>query len=192
MRKDKEVLMALYQPHDFTIPEDTAQVARAAFPKGNAYMTVREELGPLFQDKAGQGFGVHCFRIDWHAQTVTGPQGRHSQSWHTRREEYGHEHIAADFAPADCVVCAHQADCTRSKRGTRTVSFKPQLEYETLQAARERQETTTFKEKYNKRAGIEGTISQGTRAFDLRRTRYIELVKTHLQHLAWPPLRRSI
>lgn len=43
--------MALYQPHDFTIPEDTAQVARAAFPKGNAYMTIREELGPLFQDK---------------------------------------------------------------------------------------------------------------------------------------------
>lgn len=42
--------MALYQPHDFTIPEDTAQVARAAFPKGNVYMTMREELGPLFQD----------------------------------------------------------------------------------------------------------------------------------------------
>jgi transposase len=30
---------------------------------------------------------------------------------------------------------------------------------------------------------VEGTISQGTRAFALRRTRYIGLPKTHLQHL---------
>ncbi len=140
--------------------------------------------GGSWQDKAGQGFGINCFRIDWPAQIVTCPQGRHSQSWHTRREKYGHEYIAAYFAPADCLVCAHQPDCTQSKRGVRTVTFKPQLEYETLQAARERQETTTFKEKYNKRAGIEGTISQGTRAFDLRRSRYLGLVKTHLQHLA--------
>jgi transposase len=32
------------------------------------------------------------------------------------------------------------------------------------------------------RAGIEGTISQATRKFDLRRCRYIGLVKTQLQH----------
>ena len=64
------------------------------------------------------------------------------------------------------------------------MTFKPRVEYETLQAARERQETTAFKEKYNKRAGIEGTISQATRAFDLRRCRYIGLAKTRLQHLA--------
>jgi transposase len=36
---------------------------------------------------------------------------------------------------------------------------------------------------YGKRAGIEGTISQGVRAFDLRRSRYVGKVKTHLQHL---------
>jgi len=34
-----------------------------------------------------------------------------------------------------------------------------------------------------KRAGIEGTISQGVRAFHLRRSRYVGLAKTHLQHL---------
>jgi transposase len=37
---------------------------------------------------------------------------------------------------------------------------------------------------YNHRAGIEGTISQGVRAFDLRQTRYRGLAKTHLQHIA--------
>ena len=50
--------------------------------------------------------------------------------------------------------------------------------------AHERQKTDTFKQTYKKRAGIEGTISQGTRAFNLRRSRYLGLAKTHLQHLA--------
>ena len=31
--------------------------------------------------------------------------------------------------------------------------------------------------------GIEGTISQGVRRFDLRRTRYLGLEKTHLPQL---------
>ena len=63
------------------------------------------------------------------------------------------------------------------------MSFKPQAEYETLHAARVRQETEAFKQHYKKRAGVEGTISQGTRAFGLRRSRYLGLTKTHLQHL---------
>jgi transposase len=53
-----------------------------------------------------------------------------------------------------------------------------------LPAARQREHTDTFKEKYRKRAGVEGTISQATRTGDLRRSRYIGLEKTHLQNLA--------
>ena len=30
------------------VPAETARVARAAFPKGNRYMTMREELGILY------------------------------------------------------------------------------------------------------------------------------------------------
>ena len=37
---------------------------------------------------------------------------------------------------------------------------------------------------YKRRAGVEGTLSQGVRAFDLRRTRYRGLDKAHLQHVA--------
>ena len=32
------------------VPEETAQVARAAFPKGNKYMQMRDELGSLYTD----------------------------------------------------------------------------------------------------------------------------------------------
>jgi transposase len=34
------------------------------------------------------------------------------------------------------------------------------------------------------RAGVEGTLSQGIRAFGLHRTRYRGLAKTNLQHVA--------
>jgi transposase len=33
------------------IPEETARVARAAFPKGNVYVRMRDELGPLYADE---------------------------------------------------------------------------------------------------------------------------------------------
>lgn len=43
--------------------------------------------------------------------------------------------------------------------------------------------TVEWKAQYNRRAGIEGTISQGTRAFERRRSRSIGQEKTHLQHV---------
>lgn len=36
----------------YEIPEETQRVARAAFPKGNAYMQLRDELGILYEDEA--------------------------------------------------------------------------------------------------------------------------------------------
>ena len=38
-----------YQPIS-PLPAETTHVAKAAFPKGNAYLTVRDELGPIFSD----------------------------------------------------------------------------------------------------------------------------------------------
>ena len=47
---------------------------------------------------------------------------------------------------------------------------------------RQKQLSEEWKSRYNVRAGIEGTLSQGIRVFGMRRTRYIGLAKTHLQH----------
>ena len=33
------------------IPDETARVAHAAFPRGNTYLRLREELGPLYEDR---------------------------------------------------------------------------------------------------------------------------------------------
>ena len=38
-------------PHALApVPEDTARVAHAAFPKGNPYLLLRDTLGTIFQD----------------------------------------------------------------------------------------------------------------------------------------------
>ena len=60
----------------------------------------------------------------------------------------------------------------------------PQLEYEAQEAARKRQHTAEFKALYGKRAGVEGSLSQGVRRMGLRQSRYIGLASTHLQHVA--------
>ena len=41
--------------------------------------------------------------------------------------------------------------------------------------------TPAWLERYRRRAGVEGTLSQGIRAFGMRRSRYIGLAKTGLQ-----------
>src|SRR5437667_10930781 len=42
--------MSLY-PHPIApVPEDTARIARAAFPKGHPYLTLRDTLGTIFSD----------------------------------------------------------------------------------------------------------------------------------------------
>jgi transposase len=40
------------RPHPLEpVPEETARVAHAAFPKGHPYLTLRDALGPIFQDE---------------------------------------------------------------------------------------------------------------------------------------------
>lgn len=40
--------MSLQAPIIYCIPDETARVARAAFPKGNPYLRMRDTLGPIY------------------------------------------------------------------------------------------------------------------------------------------------
>ena len=77
-----------------------------------------------------------------------------------------------------------RAACTRSKQGGRNITFRPYAQYEALQQARATQNDEAFKRRYRARLRIEGIISQAVRAYELRRTRYLGLAKTHLQAIA--------
>src|SRR5438046_8587 len=48
------------RPQPFApVPDQTARVARAAFPKGNPYLTLRETLGTIFQDDSFADLYAH-------------------------------------------------------------------------------------------------------------------------------------
>lgn len=146
-------------------------------------------VGPVavdnsWQAQAGQGFDVTHFALDWQKQQVTCPVGKSSRLWINTHDRHGKEVIHIKFHPADCLACPCRLQCTKAKSGARMLTLRPHHQhYLALQQARQRQTSTTFKEEYARRAGIEGTIAQGVHAFDLRRSRYIGLAKTRLQHL---------
>ena len=44
--------MTLHSQREFSIPEETSRVARAAYPKGNLYMKMRDALGTMYHDES--------------------------------------------------------------------------------------------------------------------------------------------
>ena len=100
------------------------------------------------------------------------------------RTPYGQETITVAFAFGDCTPCTARSLCTRAKSTPRGLTLRPERQHRAIESARERQVDPSFKAAYAARAGIEGTLSQGVRAFELRQARYRGLAKTHLQHVA--------
>lgn len=137
---------------------------------------------PGWRAKAGEGFAGSCFVLDWEARVATCPQGQRSAEWQEQADHEGRPSIAIRFGRADCASCAVRGQCLGSARGPRSLLVHERAQYEALQGARQRQRTKEFKEQYADRAGIEGTLSQGVRGCELRRTRYIGLTKTRLMH----------
>jgi transposase len=146
-------------------------------------------VGPVpsdtsWQAQTGQGFDLSCFQVDWEAKRVICPMGSQSHSWRLHCDNYDNPVVRVRFRSSDCRACSSRSQCTRSPKLSRVLTLRPMAQHLALTAARERQTTTEFKQRYAKRAGVEGTISQAVGAFGLRHCRYIGLAKTHLQHIA--------
>jgi transposase len=77
-----------------------------------------------------------------------------------------------------------RAFCTQAAQAARTLTLHPQAEFEALHAARAWYASEEGQQRYKRRAGVEGTLSQGVRAFGLRCAQYRGLAKTHVQHVA--------
>jgi Transposase DDE domain len=72
---------------------------------------------------------------------------------------------------------------TTSESEPRKLRLRPEEEHQIIQTIRSAQDTDEWKERYNTRAGVEGTLSQGINAFGLRQARYRNLPKVRLQHI---------
>jgi len=138
---------------------------------------------PSWQARTEGAYAVATFQIDWDAQVVTCPEGKTSCYWRPQTGPNGREEIQVRFAVSDCRSCEGRPQCTKAQDTPRSMTILAQEPFLALQAARQRQSTPEFKAVYALRAGCESTISQGVRAFDLRRSRYRGLAKTALQQL---------
>jgi len=147
-----------------------------------------EVVGPVppdnhWQALAGEGFDAASFSLDWATQQATCPRGHASTKWSETHDQRGNAIVNIRFPARACEACPSRAQCTTSPRGPREITVRPQAQYEALRQARQYQTTEGFKQRYDARAGAEGTLSQGQRAIGLRRARYVGLAKTRLQHI---------
>jgi transposase len=145
-------------------------------------------VGPAFgsysrQHQTGQGYDLQAFVLDWDAQQAHSPQGHTSVHWRPGHDVSGDPVIRIWFDGSTCRACPVRRACTAAKGAPRQLTVRMQTHHEAIQAARQRQETAEFKAQYALRAGVESSLSQGIRRFDLRQSRYLGLARTHLQQL---------
>jgi len=137
-----------------------------------------------WQMQVAGAYTIEQFTVDWERQQVGCPQGKWAASWHERVEQDGTPYIIASFSRQDCQACPARPLCTQAQQQGRRLRLPPQDQYEALTAARAWYASEEGRERYKRRAGVEGTLSQGGRACGLRRTRYWGVAKTHVQHVA--------
>jgi Transposase DDE domain len=135
------------------------------------------------QARAGQGYALDAFTLQWEAQQARCPQGHARVKWTPGRDSRGNAVIRIRFDLATCRDCPVRPACTWRERGPRQLTIRPQAQHAAMVAARQRQATAAFKTLYGQRAGIESAFSQGARRFALRRSRYRGLARTQLQLL---------
>ena len=147
-------------------------------------------LGPTRRDQRWQarvadGFSLERFTLDWARRKAICPEGHESNEWVPRIDASGTPSIFIRFSPKDCGPCPSRERCTRSqlKHPRRALAVRPRDRHEALQARRAYEQSEAYAHAYARRAGIEGTLSQGIRRCGLRRSRYVGLPKTHLGHV---------
>ena len=133
-----------------------------------------------WQAREGSAFVADDFVVDWENHRVRCPEGRTSTTWGACTDKTsGRSYVRAGFSPKDCRPCVSRSRCTRAR--SRRLLLMPRPEHEAVAAARARMKTEDGRRLYDQRRGIEGTISQGVRAFGMRRARYRGLPKMNLQ-----------
>jgi len=146
-----------------------------------------ELLGPVsrnnqWQAKAGKGYDLSGFEVDFEAKEAICPQGQKSIDWKEMHDQHGHPKLYIRFDEKTCRECPCRSLCTRAQEKPRRLSLRSQEEFLQLQRRRREQETEDFQVTYAKRAGIEGTHSQAVRVLGLRQCRYLGRQKASLQH----------
>lgn len=137
-----------------------------------------------WQNRSEGAFSSEAFKLDWDKRQAFCPGKKYSKSWGEFETKKMGKFVRIQFRADDCKACNLQSKCTTAKNHGRQLTLKRKAEYDALQNIRAEMDGKNGQKNRNKRAGVEGTISQAVRGFGLRKTRYTSLAKTRLQHLA--------
>lgn len=141
-------------------------------------------VGPAPQDQSpqallpsGDGLTLDQFQVDLEQHRVICPAGERAAKWMPRAK--GGATVV--FAPAVCATCPLRPRCCTG-RGGRKLTLT--AHYAALHAARVRQQTADFKQRYRQhRGGVEGCLSVLVRGHRIRVNWYIGRAKNHLRAL---------
>ena len=149
-------------------------------------ITLRGPTRPVqgWQAQTDGAYDLSQFTVDWEQRQARCPQGKVSTVWREYVDREGKPYTLVRFSLQDCRLCPARPLCSRTTDTGRRLHLPSQAHFEALQEARAWYASEEGRQRYQCRAGVEGTLSQGVRAFGLRRTRYRGLEKTHLQHVA--------
>lgn len=138
----------------------------------------RELIGPALPSKEHKGcFASEAFDVDIAARQALCPAGKTSSQCSLIHDSHpGRDYYRFEWG-SQCDGCALASRCTTAKSGRRILSVG--VHHGLLQGRRREMKTEAFQALTRQRNGIEGTISEVTRA-GLRRTRYRGLAKTAL------------
>ncbi len=149
-------------------------------------ITLRGPTRPIqgWQAHTDGAYDLSQCTVDWEQRQAHCPQGKVSTVWREYGDRKGKPSTIVRFSLQDCGPCPARPLCFRTTETGRRLHLPSQERFEALQAARAWYASAEGRQRYQCRAGVEGTLSQGVRAFGLRQTRYRGLAKTHLQHVA--------
>ena len=149
-------------------------------------ITLRGPTRPIqgWQAHTDGAYDLSQFTVDWEQRQARCPQGKVSTVWREYVDREGQPYTIVRFGLQDCRSCPTRPLCSRTQKTGRSLHLPSQERFDALQAARAWYASEEGRQRYQRRAGVEGTLSQGVRAFGLRRSRYRGLEKTHLQHVA--------
>ncbi len=147
-----------------------------------------ELLGPVtssssWQSRAAQGFDHSGFPIDWQAKKAICPQGKSSRKWTLKQDRTVCGVIRIQFGKQDCLACPCRSQCTTAITNPPNLSCVHQRNLRPFKRHATANRPRRSKSGMLSERALKEPFRRCVRAFDLRRSRYIGLAKTHLQHL---------
>jgi transposase len=127
-----------------------------------------------WQSRTG-GIDATQFKVDWNNRKAICPAGKRSVDWVEcqLKERNPRPVIKVKFRRKDCIDCANRTRCVRSETGApRQLLLQAKMFHEAIKKTRAIFSSDEGWHEYKKRAGIEGTLSQGIRRGTVRRSRY--------------------